>query len=107
MLKNKKYGLSIGYWRQKRDSKEDLPWPEEGNLTQEVKKLVANYLMSGQEAAAWMGYSRCRICGKLNGTVCMTDGEFTYPEGYAHYILDHNIQPDERLLKKVLLNQKL
>ncbi len=95
--------IRIGYWRQKKDSKEDLPWPEEGRLPLDTKEKIAKYLMNGKEYAAWMGCSTCRICGKWsNGSTCMTDGEFVYPEGYAHYILDHNITPDVRLLAKVL-----
>ena len=93
--------IRIGYWRQKENNNEDLPWPEEGNLSLDDKKKVTNYLMKGKEHAAWMGCSRCRICGKGNGSTCLTDGKFVYPEGYAHYILYHNITPDERLLKKL------
>ena len=48
------------------------------------------------------GWSTCRICHKMNGTTCLTDGEFVYPEGYSHYIRDHNIMPDLDLLAKVL-----
>ena len=98
----------IGYWRQKKDSNEFLPWPEEsGRLPRESKQRVAEYLMKGKEHAAWMGFSTCRICGKLNGTTCLTDGEFVYPEGYAHYILDHNVTPDLDLLSKVLTTNNL
>ena len=96
--------IPIGYWRKHQDEHSDLPWPEEGRLSPEAKKLVADYLQSGREHAAWMGQSKCRICGCYNGSTCRTDGEFVYPEGYAHYILDHNIMPDIRLLSKVLAN---
>jgi hypothetical protein len=92
----------IGYWRQRQDSPEDLPWPIEGHLPQETKEKIARYLSDGKITAHWRGWSTCRICGKMNGSVCKTDGEFEYPEGYAHYILDHNIQPDGELLAKVL-----
>lgn len=92
----------IGYWRQKEDSNEDLSWPTEGKLPMETKQKIVEYLMKGKQHAAWKGFSRCRICSKLNGTTCLTDGEFVYPEGYAHYIIDHNIMPDLDLLAKVL-----
>ena len=92
----------IGYWRQEEDSEEDLPWPQEGRLSDEAKKKVADYLDKGKEHAAWMGWSTCRICGKNNGTTCMMRDGFVYPEGYSHYIRDHNIMPDLDLLAKVL-----
>ena len=92
----------IGYWRRTKDSTENLPWPEEGHLPQDIKELIFRHLMGGTITSHWMGWSTCRVCGKMNGSVCMTDGEFEYPEGYAHYILDHNIQPDSELLSKVL-----
>src|ERR1043165_3334922 len=93
----------IGYWRQAKDSNySNLPWPEEGRLPLETKQKVVEFLNKGKMNAAWMGYSTCRICGKLNGTTCLTNGEFVYPEGYSHYILDHNIMPDIDLLSKIL-----
>jgi len=92
----------IGYWREKENSNENLPWPQEGKLSDEVKQKVVDYLNKGKEYEAWLGWSNCRICGKMNGSICMTDGEFVYPEGYSHYIKDHNIMPDIGLLAKVL-----
>ena len=99
----KKKLVHVGYWRKYKDiedTKENLPWPEEGNLSLEDKRKITDYLIKGKEYAAWRGYSICRICGQINGSTCLTDGEFVYPEGYAHYILHHNIVPDVRLLKK-------
>lgn len=92
----------IGYWKQFENSNEPLPWPQEGRLSQETKERVARYLEEGRITTYWKGWSTCRLCGNHNGSVCMTDGEFEYPEGYAHYILAHNVQPDLELLAKVL-----
>ena len=93
----------IGYWRKKEDSKEDLPWPKEGRISGETKGKVVDFLLKGKQSQYWMGYSYCRLCGKMNGTTCWTRGQFTYPEGYVHYIRDHNIMPDLDLLTEVLL----
>ncbi len=94
----------VGYWRKKEESNENLPWPTEGRLPLETKRKVVEYLNNGKLHMAWMGRSSCRICGKMNGTTCLTDGEFVYPEGYSHYIIDHNIMPDLELLTKILSN---
>ena len=105
--------VRVGYWRQRegapdppwnKDSTLALPWPEENSLRlppETVHKVVL-YLTRGKEHAAWMGMSRCRICNKSNGSRCLTDGEFVWPEGYAHYITEHHVQPDAKLLAKIL-----
>jgi hypothetical protein len=92
----------IGYWREFEDSKEDLPWPTEGRLPSETKQELGKYLMEGKLYEEWKGSSRCRICGKANGSTCLINGDFIYPEGYSHYILEHNISPDLDLLAVVL-----
>lgn len=94
----------IGYWKQREDSTEDLPWPVVGRqLSDDTKHKILLYLNRGKEYCAWKGCSTCRLCGCLNGTVCMTDGKhFIWPEGYAHYIDKHNIMVDTDLLAHVL-----
>ena len=96
----------IGYWRQYQNEKSDLPWPEEGRLSIETKQMIVDYLDNGTQEAAWLGWSTCRICGKSNGSTCLTDGYFVYPIGYSHYIKDHNIMPDLDLLAHVLTLEK-
>ncbi|MFF7456750.1 hypothetical protein [Kitasatospora sp. NPDC008115] len=45
-----------------------------------------------------MGVSRCRLCSRANGSRDFTDGRYLWPEGLAHYVLDHNVRlPDEFL----------
>lgn len=48
------------------------------------------------------GYSRCRCCKCPNGS-----GEYRYknwlwPEGFIHYIVEHNIEPSSEFKKEVL-----
>lgn len=92
----------IGYWRQTERSGIDLPWPKEGRLPEETKKMIVDFLKNGKQYAAYRGWSTCRICNKPNGSTCLVNGDFIYPEGYAHYISEHNIQPDFDLLSVVL-----
>lgn len=96
--------IQIGYWRQSENDSDTLPWPIEGEsrLPLETKQKITKYLDNGKLHAAYRGWSTCRICGTMNGSTCLTDGEFVYPEGYSHYILDHGVNPDSRLLAKVL-----
>jgi hypothetical protein len=92
----------IGFWRKFVVSKEELSWPEEGKLPLDTKQKIVDFLNKGKVYKVTRGWSNCRICGKMNGTICLKNGEFIYPEGYAHYIIDHNIMPDADLLVKVL-----
>lgn len=90
--------ISIGYWKKSIDSNESLPWPEEGNLSSDQKNKVIQFLSEGKVKHSWRGMSQCRICGCFNGSTCLENGDFLYPSGYVHYIQDHNIQPDPRLM---------
>ena len=92
----------IGYWRKTEDSNEDLPWPIIRKLPPETKQKIKDFLEKGELYAAWRGSSSCRICGKTNGSTCLKNGNFIYPEGYLHYILDHDVMVDSELLAKIL-----
>jgi hypothetical protein len=52
---------------------------------------------AGRVACAWLGYSFCRLdCGlssQLMGTRDLTDGEWVWPEGFAHYVEHHSVRP--------------
>lgn len=80
-----------------------LPWPEpNGRLAQEAKERVAVYLRQGLVNDVYKGKAYCKLCHADLGSSDLTDGEFVWPEGYAHYVLEHNVMPDLDLLAKVL-----
>jgi hypothetical protein len=66
-----------------------------------TKKDVIHYL-SGKhliKCNAYMGWSDCRICGKMNGSHEWTDLHYIWPEGLAHYVKKHDVRlPDEFLI---------
>ena len=75
----------------------DLAWNEE------ERKKVSSYLKKGRIKYSWMGCSECRICRKWdNGSHCLTDGEWIWPEGFAHYIEKHNVKPPQEFVDYVL-----
>jgi hypothetical protein len=41
---------------------------------------------------AYMGYSRCRLCGVSNGSGEFTDGVLVWPEGLSHYVRVHQVR---------------
>lgn len=64
------------------------------------RKKVIQYLRSNKkERYAWMGWSTCRICGCMNGSTCLTDGRWVWPEGFLHYITNHNVKPPMEFLE--------
>lgn len=74
----------------------DLTWDENERL------LVADYLTTvGKENEAYKGLSICRICSKFNGSTDLTDGVYLWPEGFAHYVLEHGVKPPQDFLEHV------
>lgn len=94
----------IGYW----DGPEtDHSWPSpEGFVDSgwdlEERDLVASYLRTGLVARTYMGYSRCRFCGRNNGDSELSDGHFVWPDGLSHYVEDHGVRLPDRFVKHVL-----
>jgi len=114
----------LGYW--KSDHEPDLPDPadfvDETWDESERAKVIA-HLKGGSEKHAWRGYSSCRmgctqpmkrytdlLAGKsemvetamLNGTRCLTDGTYTWPSGFAHYVEEHGVKPPLEFIAHVL-----
>lgn len=73
----------------------DLGWDDD------ERDLVADYLSRGFVARAFMGFSRCRICGCDNGSLELTDGTYIWPEGFAHYLSAHLVRPPLRFVEHV------
>ncbi|MGZ4599251.1 hypothetical protein [Oryzihumus sp.] len=84
----------IGYWSVADGADQ---WPDPADWIDpawdETDRLdLALYLSYGLVARAFMGYSRCRICGAQNGNLELTDGVFVWPLGLAHYVRDHAVR---------------
>lgn len=96
--------ILIGYW----DGPETgRTWPAvedfvDDSWDQEERDLVASYLCTGLVARTYMGYSRCRFCGRDNGDLELSDGQFVWPDGLSHYVSDHGVRLPDRFVKHVL-----
>ena len=94
----------IGYWK----SKYDPGLPDVNDFVDETwtngieRIVVTDYLSRGEEISRARGMSNCRVCGKMNGSTEMTDGEYVWPEGLAHYVRDHSVRPPSDLIEKAL-----
>lgn len=62
---------------------------------------VVRYLEAGKEKHAWRGWSDCRFCSKHNGSRCLTDGHYVWPEGFSHYLKEHGVKPDDEFIQHV------
>lgn len=97
-------GKYIGYWK---GDKKGLPEPEDFvDLTWDASERakVLEYLKKGEAVHFWRGFSWCRFgCrGVSMGSQCISDGEWTWPQGFAHYIEVHGIKPPKEFIQKVL-----
>jgi hypothetical protein len=64
--------------------------------------MVADYLDRGFVTRACMGFSPCRMCGRPNGALELSDGVYVWPEGFSHYVRDHDIRPPDVFVDHVL-----
>jgi hypothetical protein len=83
----------LGFWAS--PGSDGLPDPAvlvDAGWDEAERQWVADYLERGQVAASYMGGSRCRLCARLNGSRDLTDGAYLWPEGLAHYVLEHAVR---------------
>jgi hypothetical protein len=92
----------IGYWRN--EQRPELPDPSDfvdAEWDEHERDEVASFFDCATVVKTYMGRSTCRICGIQNGSVEYSDGTYLWPEGFAHYIREHNVRPPEELLSAV------
>lgn len=101
----------IGYWTSPWHVERGvtLPDPKEfvAEMSPALQSLLVTYLDADKNRLAtvkerWRGWSNCRICGmRGNGTQCMTDGTFVWPEGFKHYVAEHSVRPPDEFIDHV------
>lgn len=88
-------GKTVGFWA-------DTPeghWPVARPLPLDSDtKLFLEKLAEVEETKAkrvqYKGYSWCRVCDKDNGSAEFYFGDYCWPQGYSHYIQEHNVAVD-------------
>lgn len=66
-----------------------------------LEALEAN-LMEKKLYDAYRGCSHCRLCDQVNGNKEFSLGKWVWPDGYMHYIKDHNVKPSDAFYKFVI-----
>lgn len=95
----------VGFWHS--ESEPFLPHPAmhidvERKWPAETRRAVVEYLHRQHQLTQYMGWSDCRLCGKENGSADVTDGVYTWPSGFLHYVVDHHVKPPEDFVAHVL-----
>lgn len=94
---------AIGYWYS--DTENHLPHPKDFiDTTWDVaeKELVISYLDTAPQVISCNGLSYCRLCEKDdNGSRCLADDEYIWPEGFSHYIREHSVRPPKEFIKHI------
>lgn len=83
-----------GFWCSKQQPYLPVPF-EEANAWKGQKKFLDALAKKERFAVqrTYRGFSRCRCCDKPNGSADFSLNGWTWPEGYAHYIKEHNVRP--------------
>ena len=96
---------AIGYWHS--EAQPYLPHPQdfiaEGWDGPERDAVLHHLEHRFEIEHQWFGPSRCRLCfDEDNGCLCLTDGFYVWPEGFAHYVRDHGVKPPKEFIQHVL-----
>lgn len=98
----------VGFWRGKeQDTNDTRGFPRVENFIDpswdaDERNRVVVYLTKGSHRVRRMrGHSTCRVCGCRNGSAGVSDGTYTWPSGFRHYIEGHNVKPPQDFIDYV------
>lgn len=83
-----------GYWYSKYSPEylmpqaQAEPWPGKAEFLKALDRWE-----SDAHVVAYRGWSTCRICGCHNGSEEFEHDGWRWPQGYKHYIVEHNVKP--------------
>lgn len=110
--------IEIGYWKPRQGDLAGLvqqlitPRPDPRRFVDpkwdaKERDIVIAYLDAGKRGESWLGDSICRFCGKLdNGSCDLTDDVFVWPEGYSHYLREHQVRAPREFVAHVLRKRR-
>jgi hypothetical protein len=84
-----------GFWRSSLHVDENLPWPHpEAKWPQRAAFLeVLDRAEAEAQRVSYRGFSHCRVCGSRNGSQSFRLDVWEWPQGFRHYVGDHEVRP--------------
>ena len=96
-----------GYWFSMYHANKKYPIPIISNkkINNEFLNKLKNYV-DGINGTYYLGYSKCRICGKNVGNleyiIGNDDMKIYFPEGIIHYYETHNVEPSKEFYEMIM-----
>jgi len=96
--------VHIGHWNDNRNNYPQFPMPVVGKQRDSSENIAkVKRLLEKAEQVQYRGPSLCRCCDKFNGSVeyrynAGKDTVYVIPQGYIHYLEEHNVQVDPRIV---------
>ncbi len=84
-----------GFWFSKQEPGLPKPIPKPGWSKKKQFLDALDLLESKTEAIAYRGFSTCRLCGIPNGCQEFERQGWKWPNGYLHYVRDHDVRPSK------------
>ena len=117
MMMKKPSVKTVGYWSNPRQPETNIyPTPIPQDKHWKGQKLFCDALMKIQNdpktrRESYKGSAICRICQKQNGSSEFSTSNWRWPEGFLHYIKDHNIKPEQEftdwVMKDIGIKEKI
>jgi hypothetical protein len=84
-----------GFWRCSLHADENLPWPQpEAKWPRRAAFLeMLDRVEAEAQRVYYRGFSPCRICRCDNGTQIFRLDVWEWPEGFRHYVAEHEVRP--------------
>ena len=96
--------VDVGMWREVEGDGLPDPVPHDKPFKDQARFLIwlAHVERNLAKCKVYKGSSTCRICGDWNGTKEYEYNGFRWPEGYSHYIEEHNVRPDKAFYDMIM-----
>ena len=90
-----------GYWYSSSEPQYPVPKPRKSPISREfLDKLSAVEAIA--EKYGFRGWSTCRCCCKPNGSQEYKFNGWIWPEGFMHYLTEHNVHPTPAFMDMIM-----
>src|SRR5579872_7069005 len=80
---------------------DEVTWVRQGRFS-----ILTNTAKPRIYAEQYLGFHKCIICGCKNGSadyvITEEKEQWTYPEGFLHYVIEHSIKPSDKFITFIM-----